>query len=53
MIDAMGARGYEGPFRKTCEATVRVMRDKSVALMSVLRVLEWKTTDRITAEEAR
>ncbi|RWS24311.1 hypothetical protein B4U80_06916, partial [Leptotrombidium deliense] len=37
MIDAMGATGYEGSFRITCETTLRVMREKSDAFMSVLK----------------
>nr|XP_042905636.1 serine/threonine-protein kinase ATR isoform X1 [Parasteatoda tepidariorum] len=47
MIDAMGPTGYEGSFRKACEVTMRVMRSKTDALMSVLRpfvhdpLVEW------------
>ncbi|RWS05005.1 hypothetical protein B4U79_11546 [Dinothrombium tinctorium] len=59
MIDAMGATGYEGPFRKTCEATLRVMREQSDALMSVLKpfvydpLLEWKTIDKSEKQRHR
>lgn len=48
MVDAMGPTGYEGIFRRTSEATLKVMRDKKEALMSVLRpfvydpLLEWE-----------
>ena len=37
MIDAMGPTGCEGHFRKTCEATMRVMRDHREELLSVLK----------------
>ena len=39
--------GFEGIFRKTCEVTMRVMRDEREALMSILRpfihdpLVEW------------
>ncbi|KAJ1949688.1 serine/threonine-protein kinase M1 [Linderina macrospora] len=36
MVDAMGITGYEGTFRKTCEVTLRLLRDNHDALMSVL-----------------
>ncbi|GIY34757.1 hypothetical protein CDAR_97931 [Caerostris darwini] len=42
-----GPTGYEGAFRKACEVTMRVMRSRTDALMSVLRpfvhdpLVEW------------
>ena len=36
LVDAMGMTGYEGVFRRTCEETLRVMRDNRDMLMSVL-----------------
>ncbi|KAJ2787520.1 hypothetical protein GGI15_000651 [Coemansia interrupta] len=48
MVDAMGVTGYEGSFRKTCEMTLRLLRENRDALMSVLEsflhdpLLEWK-----------
>ncbi|CAN7938873.1 unnamed protein product, partial [Ixodes hexagonus] len=47
MIDAMGPLGYEGIFRKACEVTLRIMRNETDALMSVLKpfvhdpLVEW------------
>ncbi|KFM65503.1 Serine/threonine-protein kinase atr, partial [Stegodyphus mimosarum] len=47
MVDAMGPTGYEGVFRKACEVTMRVMRSRTDAFMSVLRpfvhdpLVEW------------
>ncbi|XP_047501891.1 serine/threonine-protein kinase ATR-like [Penaeus chinensis] len=52
MISAMGPTGYEGIFRKTCEVTMRVMRDERDALMSILRpfihdpLVEWSRGDK-------
>ncbi|XP_075536838.1 ATR serine/threonine kinase meiotic 41 [Dermacentor variabilis] len=47
MVDAMGPLGYEGVFRKACEVTLRIMRNETDALMSVLKpfvhdpLVEW------------
>ncbi|KAJ1920946.1 hypothetical protein H4219_000999 [Mycoemilia scoparia] len=37
MVDAMGATGYEGAFRISCEVTLHLLRNNRDALMSVLR----------------
>ncbi|RXG73565.1 Serine/threonine-protein kinase ATR [Armadillidium vulgare] len=48
MVSAMGPTGVEGVYRKTCEVTMRVMRDKRDELMSVLKpfiydpLVEWE-----------
>ncbi|KAH0602255.1 uncharacterized protein H6S33_009865 [Morchella sextelata] len=36
MVDALGVTGYEGTFRRTCETTVRVLRNNEDTLMTVL-----------------
>ncbi|KAH8430361.1 protein kinase MEC1 [Aspergillus melleus] len=36
MIDAFGAYGYNGPFRKTCEISLGLLRQNEDALMTVL-----------------
>ncbi|KAJ2851932.1 hypothetical protein IWW36_000705 [Coemansia brasiliensis] len=47
LVDAMGATGYEGAFRNTCELTLRLLREHYEALMSVLEsflhdpLVEW------------
>ncbi|KAG7176083.1 serine/threonine-protein kinase atr-like [Homarus americanus] len=52
MVNAMGPTGYEGIYRKTCEVTMRVMREEREALMSVLRpfiydpLVEWSRGDK-------
>ncbi|XP_072313429.1 serine/threonine-protein kinase ATR [Eucyclogobius newberryi] len=47
MVHAMGPMGTEGLFRQACEVTLRLMRDQSEPLMSVLKtflhdpLVEW------------
>ncbi|KAK8381931.1 hypothetical protein O3P69_015148 [Scylla paramamosain] len=47
MVAAMGPTGHEGIYRKSCEVTMRVMREEREALMSVLHpfihdpLVEW------------
>ncbi|KAK0088729.1 hypothetical protein PV325_010836 [Microctonus aethiopoides] len=36
MVDAMGPLKYEGPFRKSCEITMRILRQETSTLISVL-----------------
>ncbi|KAH8154219.1 uncharacterized protein LAJ45_01987 [Morchella importuna] len=36
MVDALGVTGYEGTFRRTCETTLRVLRNNEDTLMTVL-----------------
>ncbi|RMZ81831.1 hypothetical protein DV738_g2114, partial [Chaetothyriales sp. CBS 135597] len=36
MVDAMGAYGYEGPFRRCCEITLLLLRSNEDALMTIL-----------------
>lgn len=46
MVDAMGAYGYEGPFRRTCEITLTLLRSNQDALMTILETfLHDPTTD--------
>ncbi|KAJ1947369.1 hypothetical protein FBU59_001879 [Linderina macrospora] len=42
MVDAMGATGYEGTFRKTCEMTLRLLREHCDVLMSALEPLVYE-----------
>nr|XP_034325117.1 serine/threonine-protein kinase ATR isoform X2 [Crassostrea gigas] len=48
LVDALGPLGIEGIFRRSCEVTLRVMRDQMDPLMSVLRtfihdpLVEWR-----------
>ena len=36
MVDAMGPYGYEGPFRKSSELTLRLLRQSKDTLMTIL-----------------
>ncbi|KAB8231016.1 protein kinase MEC1 [Aspergillus alliaceus] len=46
MVDAFGAYGYNGPFRKTCEIILGLLRQNEDALMTVLETfLHDPTTD--------
>ena len=36
MVEAMGPLKYEGPFRRSCEVTMRVLREQTTTLISVL-----------------
>ncbi|KAK7086762.1 hypothetical protein SK128_001248 [Halocaridina rubra] len=51
MVSAMGPTGCEGIYRRSCEVTMRVMRDEREALMSILRpfihdpLVEWSRAD--------
>ncbi|KAL4956177.1 hypothetical protein BDW69DRAFT_181790 [Aspergillus filifer] len=46
MIDAFGAYGYNGPFRKTCEISLDLLRQNEDALMTILETfLHDPTTD--------
>ncbi|KAG7860924.1 hypothetical protein KL939_001491 [Ogataea angusta] len=48
MTAAMGVTGYEGTFRKTCEVTMKIIRQNENSLMNVLEtflydpIMDWK-----------
>ena len=51
IIDGMGPAGIEGPLRRCCEETLRVLRDEKESLLTVVEVFihdplyKWKLTD--------
>jgi serine/threonine-protein kinase ATR len=50
MVDAFGAYGYDGPFRRCCEITLTLLRGNEDALMTILETfLHDPTTDFLTA----
>lgn len=50
MVDAFGAYGYDGPFRRCCEITLMLLRGNEDALMTILETfLHDPTTDFLTA----
>lgn len=44
MIDAFGAYGYNGPFRRTCEITLGLLRQNEDALMTILETFLYDPT---------
>lgn len=44
MVDAMGAYGHEGPFRKSCELTLGLLRQSQDTLMTVLETFLYDPT---------
>ncbi|GIL62720.1 hypothetical protein Vafri_16889, partial [Volvox africanus] len=39
LVDGMGINGVEGPFRRSCEETMRVLRSNAESLLTVLEVV--------------
>ncbi|KAL8900267.1 MAG: hypothetical protein Q9207_005780 [Kuettlingeria erythrocarpa] len=44
MVDAFGAYGYEGPFRKSCELALRILRQHEDTLMTILETFLYDPT---------
>lgn len=44
MVDAFGAYGYEGPFRKSCELTLSILRQNEDTLMTILETFLYDPT---------
>jgi serine/threonine-protein kinase ATR len=54
MVDAMGAYGYEGPFRKSSELTLGLLRQEKDTLMTVLETFLYDpTTDFVNSKKKR
>ena len=54
MVDAFGAYGYEGPFRKSAELTMRICRQQEDTLMTILETFLYDpTTDFIGKKKRR
>jgi serine/threonine-protein kinase ATR len=57
MIEAMGPLGYEGIFRKTCEVSLKILRDYKEPLITILKtfiydpLVEWKTPSNMRSNE--
>ena len=39
VIDGMGVSGCEGTFRRSCEEVLRVLRDHTMSLLTILEVV--------------
>ena len=44
MVDAFGAYGYEGPFRRSCELTMGILRQNEDTLMTILETFLYDPT---------
>ena len=44
MVDAFGAYSYEGPFRKSCELTLGILRQNEDTLMTILETFLYDPT---------
>lgn len=44
MVDAFGAYGYEGPFRKSCELTLDILQQHEDTLMTILETFLYDPT---------
>lgn len=44
MVNAFGAYGYEGPFRKSCELTMAILRQHEDTLMTILETFLYDPT---------
>lgn len=54
MVDAFGAYGYDGPFRRCCEITLTLLRGNEDALMTILETFLYDpTTDFIGGKKKR
>lgn len=53
MVDAMGPYGYEGPFRKSCELTLSLLRQERDTLMTVLETFLYDPTTDFVGKKKR
>lgn len=53
MVDAFGAYGYEGPFRKSCELTLRILRQHEDTLMTILETFLYDPTTDFIGKKKR
>lgn len=53
MVDAMGAYGYEGPFRKSSELTLGLLRQNSDTLMTILETFLYDPTTDFIGKKKR
>ncbi|TKA57007.1 hypothetical protein B0A49_10588, partial [Cryomyces minteri] len=53
MVDAMGAYGYEGPFRKSAELTMEILRQNEETLMTILETFVYDPTTDFVGKKKR
>jgi len=53
MVDAFGAYGYDGPFRKSCELTLEILRLNEDTLMTILETFVYDPTTDFIGKKKR
>jgi serine/threonine-protein kinase ATR len=53
MVDAFGAYGYDGPFRRCCELTMGLLRQNEDALMTILETFLYDPTTDFIGKKKR
>ena len=53
VVDAFGAYGYEGPFRKSCELTLGILRQHEHTLMTILETFLYDPTTDFIGKKKR
>ncbi|KAI9793452.1 MAG: serine/threonine-protein kinase M1 [Candelina submexicana] len=53
MVDAFGVYGYDGPFRKSCELTVEILRQNEDTLMTILETFLYDPTTDFIGKKKR
>ena len=53
MVDAFGAYGYEGPFRKSAELTLQILRQNEDTLMTILETFVYDPTTDFIGKKKR
>ncbi|KAI9833698.1 MAG: serine/threonine-protein kinase M1 [Phylliscum demangeonii] len=53
MVDAFGVYGYEGPFRKSCELTLHVLRQHEDTLLTILETFVYDPTTDFIGKKKR
>lgn len=53
MVDAMGPYGYEGPFRRSCELTMALLRQNKDTLMTMLETFLYDPTTDFVGKKKR
>jgi len=53
MVDAMGVYGYDGPFRKSAELTLALLRQNEDTLMTILEAFVYDPTLDLLAKKSK
>ncbi|KAI9757305.1 MAG: hypothetical protein M4579_003516 [Chaenotheca gracillima] len=53
MVDAFGVYGYEGPFRKSCELTLKILRQNENTLLTIMETFVYDPTTDFIGKKKR